>query len=67
MARVKIIILPDGRITAYVEEGTFDDGQKALAKVLAGLAGEGIDFEDIGAIEMHRHEQTAVENHVHNS
>jgi hypothetical protein len=67
MAKVKVVILPNGSITAYVEEGTFDDGKKALQKVLAGLAGDGIDFADIGAVEMHKHENVGVENHVHNS
>jgi len=64
--RAKIVILPTGQISVFVEEGSFEDGRLAIARFLAELEAQGLDFESVSQVEQHRHaDQTPeVKSHV---
>jgi len=62
--KVKVVVLPDGKISAFVEQGSYPEGKAALEKLLAALTGENVEFDDIGQIEQHRHDAIKVENTV---
>ncbi len=63
--QLRIVILPDGRIGLYSEEGSFAEGEQALAAVLASLGAAGIDLAEVGRIEQHRHDDQQVREEVH--
>jgi len=53
--RARIVILPTGQISIFVEEGTFEDAKQSLNRFLAELEAQGLDFESVGQAEQHRH------------
>jgi hypothetical protein len=53
---LRIVILPDGRLGLYSEDGSFAEGAQALAAVLATLGAAGIELDEIGRVEQHRHD-----------
>jgi len=59
--RAKIVILPTGQISVFVEEGSFEDGRLAIARFLAELEAQGLDFESVGQAEQHRHADQTLE------
>lgn len=66
--RAKIVILPNGQISTFIEEGSFEEGKQALAQLLAELEAEGMDFASVNEVEQHRHAEVReeVRHHVHN-
>lgn len=63
--KAKIVITNDGKIMVVTEEGTFEEGKQAIMKLLAELQASGITFEEIGAVEQHRHDDEEVHQHHH--
>jgi len=62
--KARIVILPTGQITIFVEEGNFEDAQQSLNRFLAELEAQGLDLGSIGGVERHRHESQSVEQQV---
>jgi hypothetical protein len=60
MAKIQVVILPDGKVKAFVDKSQAIDYEAArnmLARMLGTLETEGIEFDDIGQIEQHTHPQ----------
>ena len=62
--KAKIVVLPTGQISVFVEEGSFEDGKLAIARLLSELEAQGLDFESVSDVEQHRHEAQRVEQRV---
>jgi hypothetical protein len=54
--QIKIVILPDGQLSAFVESGTYEEGKQNLERLLGTLGAQGIKFAEVGAVEQHRHD-----------
>jgi len=63
--KARIVILPTGQISVFVEEGSFEDSRLAIARLLAELEAQGLDFESIGQTEQHRHTEIREEVRSH--
>jgi len=63
--RAKIVILPSGQLSVFVEEGSFEDGRLAITRLLSELEAQGLDFESIGQAEQHRHAEIREEVRSH--
>lgn len=61
---VKIVILPDGQISAFVEEGTYAEGKAALERFLQDLGASGIELAEVGQVEQHCHDDQHVHTHA---
>ena len=61
---LRIVILPDGRLGLYSEEGTFAEGEETLAEVLTTLGAAGIELAEVGRVEQHRHDDQQVREGV---
>ncbi len=59
--KARIVILPTGQISVFVEEGSFEDGKLAINRFLAELQAQGLDFESVSDVEQHRHEDQHLE------
>jgi len=62
--KARIVILPTGQITIFVEEGNFEDAQQSLNRFLAELEAQGLDLGSAGEIEQHRHAAQRVAHNV---
>ena len=62
--QLRIVILPDGRLGLYAEDGTFAQGEQAIAAVLAALGAAGIELAEVGSVEQHRHDDQPVREEV---
>lgn len=64
--RCNIVITPDGQISAITQEGTFEDGGKAINDLFAAMKANGIKVELTKPIEQHRHDdEPGVKAHSH--
>ncbi len=63
--QLRIVILPDGRLGLYSEDGSFAESELALAAVLATLGAAGIELAAVGRVEQHRHEDQLAREEVH--
>jgi hypothetical protein len=63
--KARIVILPTGQISIFVEEGNFEDAKLSLNRFLAELEAQGIDLESIGEVEQHRHDDQHLEVKSH--
>ena len=54
--KVKVIILPDGNLSAFVEEGTYEEGKAKITKALQALGAAGVELKEVGKVEQHRHD-----------
>jgi len=63
--KARIVILPTGQISAFVEEGNFEEARVALQRLLAQLEAQGLDFESVSDVEQHRHEDIQQEVRTH--
>ena len=63
--KARIVILPTGQISVFVEEGSFEDGKLAINRFLAELQAQGLDFESVSDVEQHRHEDIRQEVRTH--
>ena len=69
--KARIIITPDGQLSAFIDEGSFDEGKVKLARLISQLSELGIAFDFIGEPEQHKHDNEHAhlhatgENHNH--
>jgi hypothetical protein len=63
--QLRIVILPDGRLGLYSEDGSFAEGEQTIAAVLATLGAVGIELAEVGRVEQHRHDDQLVREEVH--
>ena len=60
------IVIVDGKVSVFVEEGSFEEGKSAIAGLMASLGAQGIQFDAVSTVERHRHDdETKVQAHVH--
>ena len=60
------VVIVDGKVSIFVEEGSFEEGKSAIAGLMASLGAQGIQFDAVSAVERHRHDdETKVQAHVH--
>ncbi|HEV2405430.1 MAG TPA: hypothetical protein VGR88_08260 [Ktedonobacterales bacterium] len=52
--QVRLIVLPQGKIQIFVDDGTFEEAVNATRAILAELACQSVPMELIGDIEQHR-------------
>ena len=63
--KAKIIIV-NGQVSVFVEDGTFEEGKQAITGLMAALGAQGIQFDAVSAVERHRHDdENKVQAHVH--
>ncbi len=65
MARAKVVILPDGQMSIFIREGSYEEGRQKLQALIKSLGAAGVEFADEGKIEQHRHHGEAIANHNH--
>lgn len=63
--KARIVILPTGHVSIFVDEGTLESGEKAILRLFAELDAQGIAFDSISAVEQHRHADQKIEEHSH--
>lgn len=63
--KARVVILPDGKVSFYVDEGSYEQASAKLQAVLTALGAAGVTFAETGQIEQHRHAHEHAENHVH--
>lgn len=63
----RIVVMPDGRLGLFVDEGSFEEGKQAILRLLAELKAAGIEVEAVGEVERHRHtyETVAISEELH--
>lgn len=61
MTKLRVFVLPQGKIQIFVDEGSEEEARSATRTVLAELKAAGIPFSEIGAVELHR----TGSDHVH--
>jgi hypothetical protein len=66
--KARIVILPTGQVSIFVDEGTLETGAKAIQQLFDELEAQGVTFDSVSAVEQHRHEEQKAEahSHVHN-
>lgn len=52
--KVRIIVLPGGKLQIFVDEGTFEEAAQATRAILADLSAQGVPIQSVGDIEQHR-------------
>ncbi len=62
--RIRIVLMPDGQIGLFSEQGTLADGERDLTRLLNELGATGIQFSQIGDVEQHRHDDTPTHQHI---
>lgn len=63
--RARIVILPTGQVSVFVDEGTLETGAKAIEQLFGELDDQGVKFDSVSAVEQHRHDDQKVEAHHH--
>ena len=63
--KARIVILPTGQVSIFVDEGTLESGAKAIQQLFDELNAQGIAFDSVSAVEQHRHDGQKVEEHSH--
>ena len=63
--KARIVILPNGQVSIFVDEGTLETGEKAIRRLFSDLDAQGIAFDSVSAVEQHRHDDQKVEEHSH--
>ncbi len=60
--KARIVIMPDGQVTVFADEGSAETARPELAKVFAALQAAGLAVDQLGQPEQHRHDDQ--HNHV---
>lgn len=60
----RIVILPNGKVNIFIDEGTFEEAEKEIASLISLLEADGISFDEVGKVEAHRHEHGSSHAHV---
>ena len=63
--KARVVILPTGQISIFVDEGTLAEGEKAIRYLLDQLSDQGVKFDSISAVEQHRRDDMKVQEHSH--
>lgn len=63
--RIRVVILPDGQISVFTDEGSFAEGKEKIEAVFAALQVKGIQFVETSPVEQHRHDHEPLESHTH--
>ncbi|MEO9029383.1 MAG: hypothetical protein ABI413_11280 [Ktedonobacteraceae bacterium] len=59
--KARVFVLPGGKVQIFIDSGTEEEAKTATRAILAKMQAAGINFAEIGEIELHR---TGAE-HVH--
>lgn len=63
--KARIVILPTGQVSIFVDEGTLESGAKSIEQLFDELEAQGVTFDSVSAVEQHRHGDQKVEVHHH--
>lgn len=64
--KARIVILPDGQISIFTDEGTLESGKLQIESILSALQASGLEFSEIGQVEQHKHAHEHAGEHAHN-
>ena len=59
--KARVIITPEGQLSAFIDEGTFEEGKARLEALLQALTGAKVPIIEAGKVEQHKHDN----RHVH--
>jgi len=62
--KARIVILPTGQVSIFVDEGTLETGKVAIERLLGELQAQGVTFDSVGAVEQHRHDDEHAHTHA---
>lgn len=62
--RARIVIMPTGQVSIFIDEGTLETGKVAIEKLFGDLQAQGVTFDSISAVEQHRHDDEHAHTHV---
>ena len=62
--KAKIIISAEGEIGFFTQSGSYGDGVKVIADLLAQLKAAGLDLDEGTGPEQHRHDEIHLHTHV---
>lgn len=67
MATLRCVVLADGRIQFFIEDGGFEDGKDAINQAIAALQQAGINLGDASDVESHRDKDgnVVITHHAH--
>ena len=54
--KARVVILPNGQVSVFVDEGTFETAAPELEKFFKELGASGIKIESLSQPEQHRHD-----------
>jgi hypothetical protein len=54
--KARIVIMPNGEIGFFTEEGTFEAGKAKLEKLIQLLGANGVKLNQVNEPEQHRHD-----------
>jgi len=54
--KARVVILPNGQLSVFVDEGTFEEGRAKLEAFFKELGAKGIKIESVSQAEQHRHD-----------
>jgi len=60
----RIVIMPDGQVAFFVDEGDFEGGKAKLEKLVKTLRAGGVEFTEVGQVEQHRHDLENAHEHA---
>ena len=60
MTDINIIVEKSGRVSIFIQQGTYQEGREKIERLLKELQLEGVQFDVIGDIEKHTHEKTSI-------
>jgi len=63
--QARVVITPDGKVSVFTEQGTFEQGKERIEKLLKTLGLEGVEFDEVGEVEQHRHDHEHAHAHKH--
>lgn len=68
MAKGRIVITASGKVSVFIDEGTFDQAKERIEKVLSEMGVElgDVEFVSVSPVEAHRHDHDHVSTNVQN-
>ena len=54
--KARVVILPNGHVSVYVDEGSFETAAPELEKFFKQLEASGLKIEALSQAEQHRHD-----------
>lgn len=62
---LRIVITDEGKLTIFTDTGTFEDGKKIAANLFKALEAAGVEIDELGQAEQHRHDHEHDHEHAH--